>query len=122
MPASQKMSNLFDQIDNSGSGSITQAQFDQAFQTLNPPKDFKAAGADAIWSQLDPSNTGSVSRQELRQHNDRNHASDARGTSSRCQRLGAFVNSISRTNNFGKRIVAAKSDQWQPTRHHRLIS
>jgi hypothetical protein len=65
LPASQKMSNLFDQIDSSGSGSITQAQFDQAFQTLNPPKDFKAAGADAIWAQLDPNNTGSVSKQDF---------------------------------------------------------
>ena len=65
MPASQKMSNLFDQIDTSGSGSITQAQFDQAFSSLNPPKDFKAAGADAIWSQLDPNNTGSVSKQDF---------------------------------------------------------
>jgi hypothetical protein len=34
MPASTKMSSLFDQIDASGSGSITQSQFDQAFQTL----------------------------------------------------------------------------------------
>ncbi|WP_052523516.1 EF-hand domain-containing protein [Bradyrhizobium sp. STM 3809] len=64
-PASQKMTNLFDQIDTSGSGSITQSQFEQAFQTRNPPKDFKAAGADAIWSQLDPSNTGSVSKQDF---------------------------------------------------------
>ncbi len=65
MPASQKMSSLFDQIDTTGSGSITQAQFDQAFQNLNPPKDFKAAGASAIWSQLDPNNTGSVSKQDF---------------------------------------------------------
>lgn len=65
MPASQKMSSLFDQIDTSGSGSITQSQFQQAFQTLNPPKDFKAAGADAVWSQLDPNNTGSVSQQDF---------------------------------------------------------
>jgi hypothetical protein len=65
MPASQKMSNLFDQIDTTGSGTITKAQFEQAFQTLNPPKDFKALGADAIWAQLDPNNTGSVSKQDF---------------------------------------------------------
>ncbi len=65
MPASQKMSSLFDQIDSSGSGSITQSQFDQAFQTLNPPKDFKAQGADATWAQLDPAGTGSVSKQDF---------------------------------------------------------
>jgi hypothetical protein len=32
-PPQQKMSNLFDSIDTSGSGSITQSQFEQAFQT-----------------------------------------------------------------------------------------
>lgn len=65
LPASQKMSNLFDQIDTGGSGSITQSQFDSAFQNLNPPKDFKGAGANAVWTQLDPSNTGSVSKQDF---------------------------------------------------------
>jgi hypothetical protein len=33
VPPQQKMSTLFDSIDTSGSGSITQAQFQQAFQT-----------------------------------------------------------------------------------------
>jgi Ca2+-binding EF-hand superfamily protein len=65
MPASQKMSNLFDNIDTSGSGTITQAQFNQAFQTLNPPKDFKSLGASAIWSQLDPTNSGTVNKQDF---------------------------------------------------------
>ena len=35
-PPQQKMSNLFDSIDTSGSGSITQSQFEQAFQTKTP--------------------------------------------------------------------------------------
>lgn len=65
MPASQKMSNLFNQIDTSGSGTITQAQFDQAFQTSNPPKDFQKLGATATWSQLDPTNSGSVNKQDF---------------------------------------------------------
>ena len=65
MPASAKMSNLFNQIDSGASGSISQTQFDQAFQTLSPPKDFKALGANAIWSQLDPANSGSVSKQDF---------------------------------------------------------
>jgi EF-hand domain pair len=64
-PASQKMSNLFEQIDTSGSGTITQAQFNQAFQTLNPPGDFKAQGAAAVWAQLDPTNSGSVNKQDF---------------------------------------------------------
>jgi hypothetical protein len=61
MSPTQKMSNLFDQIDTTGSGTITQSQFAQAFQQLNPPASFQTAGADAVWSQLDPSGTGSVS-------------------------------------------------------------
>ncbi len=65
MPASQKMSNLFDNIDTSGSGTITEAQFNQAFQTLNPPSDFKSLGASAIWSQLDPTNSGTVNKQDF---------------------------------------------------------
>ena len=63
MPPQQKMSNLFDKIDSSSSGSINQAQFNLAFQTLNPPNVFKAQGSTAIWSQLDPNGTGSISKQ-----------------------------------------------------------
>lgn len=64
-PPQQKMSSLFDSIDTSGSGSITQAQFDQAFQTKNPPGVFQQQGADAIFALLDPNGTGSVSRQDF---------------------------------------------------------
>jgi len=63
MPPQQKMSNLFDQIDSSGSGSISQAQFNQAFQAFNPPAVFQQQGA--IFSQLDPSGNGSVSKQDF---------------------------------------------------------
>jgi len=65
MPPQQKMSSLFDQIDTSGSGSITQGQFDQAFQTFNPPAAFAQQGSNAIFSALDPSGTGSVSKQDF---------------------------------------------------------
>jgi hypothetical protein len=61
MSPTQKMSNLFDQIDTTGSGSITQSQFSQAFGQLNPPASFQAAGPAAVWSQLDPAGTGRVS-------------------------------------------------------------
>jgi Ca2+-binding EF-hand superfamily protein len=62
---SQKMANLFSQIDTTRSGSITQSQFAQAFNALNPPAGFKAMGASAVFSALDPNNTGSVSRQNF---------------------------------------------------------
>jgi len=65
MPPNQKMSNLFDSIDTGGAGSINQSQFDQAFQTLNPPAAFAAQGANAIWNSLDPNGTGSVSKQDF---------------------------------------------------------
>jgi len=64
-PPQQKMSSLFDSIDTSGSGSITQAQFDQAFQGKNPPAVFQKQGADAIFASLDPNGTGSVSKQDF---------------------------------------------------------
>jgi len=64
-PPQQKMSNLFDAIDSSGSGSITQAQFEQAFQSKNPPTVFQQQGADAIFSKLDPNGTGSVSKSDF---------------------------------------------------------
>jgi hypothetical protein len=64
-PPQQKMSNLFTSIDTSGSGSITQSQFEQAFQTKNPPAVFQNQGADAVFSALDPSGTGSVSKQDF---------------------------------------------------------
>ena len=64
-PPQQKMSSLFDSIDTSGSGSITKAQFDQAFQSKNPPAVFQKQGADATFASLDPSGTGSVSKQDF---------------------------------------------------------
>jgi hypothetical protein len=64
-PPQQKMSNLFDSIDTSGSGSITQSQFEQAFQTKNPPTVFQQQGADAIFASLDPTGTGQVSKQDF---------------------------------------------------------
>ena len=64
-PPQQKMSSLFDSIDTSGAGSISQAQFDQAFQSKNPPAVFQQRGADAIFAALDPNGTGSVSKQDF---------------------------------------------------------
>lgn len=66
-PASpqQKLSSLFQQIDTAGKGSITKAQFEQAFNKLNTPPAVKAIGADAAFSKLDPKGTGSVSKQDF---------------------------------------------------------
>jgi Ca2+-binding EF-hand superfamily protein len=64
-PPQQKMSALFDSIDTSGSGSITQSQFEQAFQSKNPPGVFQKQGADALFAALDPNGTGSVSKQDF---------------------------------------------------------
>lgn len=64
-PPQQKMSNLFDSIDTSGSGTITQVEFTQAFQSKNPPAVFQKQGSDAIFSALDPSGSGKVSKQDF---------------------------------------------------------
>jgi hypothetical protein len=61
----QKMSTLFDKIDTSGTGAITKAQFEQAFQNMNPPKGVQQMGADKVWAKLDPNGTGSVSKQDF---------------------------------------------------------
>ncbi|MFI5336309.1 MAG: EF-hand domain-containing protein [Opitutales bacterium] len=111
MSPATKMSNLFDQIDTSGSGTITKSQFEQAFQTLNPPGSFKAAGADAVWSKLDPNGTGSVSKQDfvngmttmmkqLRGHH--HHGGSAAGAQSLTQNaslLNTFLGSAGSTSN-----------------------
>lgn len=65
MPPSQKMANLFQQIDTANSGSISKTQFNQAFQTLNPPKGFQQMGASSVWSMLDPNGSGNVSKQDF---------------------------------------------------------
>ena len=65
MSPTQKMSDLFGQIDSSGSGSISQSQFTQAFQTMNPPASFQSAGVSSVWANLDPNGSGSVSRQDF---------------------------------------------------------
>jgi Ca2+-binding EF-hand superfamily protein len=59
------MSNLFSQIDTSGSGSINQSQFTQAFNTMNPTAGFKSLGASATFQALNPSGSGTVSRQDF---------------------------------------------------------
>ena len=64
-PPQQKMTNLFNSIDTARSGTITQPQFQQAFQTKNPPAVFQKQGADAIWAALDPSGSGTVSKQDF---------------------------------------------------------
>ena len=64
-PPAQRMANLFAKLDSGGSGSISKTQFEQAFQTLKPPKGLQAMGADAIFKQLDPNGGGSVSRQDF---------------------------------------------------------
>jgi hypothetical protein len=65
MSPAQKMSTLFDKIDTSGSGTITKAQFEQAFQNMTPPKAVQQMGADSVWAKLDPNGTGSVSKQDF---------------------------------------------------------
>jgi hypothetical protein len=59
------MATLFSQIDTSGTGSITQSQLTQAFQTMKPTAGFRAMGADAVFQALNPSSSGTVSQQNF---------------------------------------------------------
>ncbi|MGD0633260.1 MAG: EF-hand domain-containing protein [Beijerinckiaceae bacterium] len=59
------MATLFSQIDTAGTGSITQSQFNQAFQSTNPPAGFRAMGASAVFQSLNPSSSGTVSQQNF---------------------------------------------------------
>jgi Ca2+-binding EF-hand superfamily protein len=96
-PPQQKMSSLFDSIDTSGSGSITQAQFDQAFQSKNPPAVFQKQGADAIFASLDPGGTGSVSKQDFVAGMSKLMASlraDNAGSSSSSSSLGSSLQAL----------------------------
>ena len=96
-PPQQKMSSLFDSIDTSGSGSITKAQFDQAFQSKNPPAVFQKQGADATFASLDPGGTGSVSKQDFVAGMSKLMASlraDNAGSSSSSSSLGSSLQSL----------------------------
>ncbi|THD51087.1 EF-hand domain-containing protein [Phenylobacterium sp.] len=64
-PPQQKMSNLFDSMDMSGTGSIDKTQFANAFATKNPPTVFKNQGVDTLFSQLDPTGSGEVSKSDF---------------------------------------------------------
>ncbi len=64
-PPPQRMAKLYDKIDTSGSGSITKAQFEQAFASLKSPPAIQVAGIDALWEKLDPKGSGAVSKEEF---------------------------------------------------------
>jgi hypothetical protein len=61
----QKLGNLFQQMDTSGSGRISKAQFDQSFSNLSLPISVKEMGKDAVFAKLDPNGTGTVTKQEF---------------------------------------------------------
>jgi len=61
----KKISSLYQQIDSSGSGRITKAQFEQAFNKLNLPESVKGLGQEAAFNKLDPNGTGTVSKQDF---------------------------------------------------------
>ena len=64
-PPQQKMTNLFNQIDTAGTGSISKSQFQIAFDTMKPPAVFRNAGFDAIYGKLDRTGSGSVSKADF---------------------------------------------------------
>ena len=61
----QKMSSAFAQIDANGTGSITQSQLSQAFQSMKPAAGFVAMGPSALFSALDTTGSGTVTKQQF---------------------------------------------------------
>ncbi len=110
MPPSQKMSNLFDQIDTSGSGTISKQQFEQAFQSMNPSKGFQKMGADAVWAKLDPNGTGSVSKQDFVNNmasmmsQMRHHHHGQASAQSAAQTVGSSMSSLSSLGGSGSNV------------------
>jgi hypothetical protein len=64
-PPEQKLAELFQLMDTNGTGTITRAQFKEAFEKSDLPPEIKAMGADAVFDKLDPNGTGSVSKQDF---------------------------------------------------------
>jgi len=60
-PASMLAQNLFSEIDSNGDGSISKTELEQAVTAAGGT----TQSADALYAQLDPDNTGSVSEQQF---------------------------------------------------------
>ena len=69
-----KMSSLFQQIDSGNSGSITQAQFQQAFAAPNPPASFQTQGAVRHLQPARSQRNGLGVEARFRQRHDRHDA------------------------------------------------
>jgi Ca2+-binding EF-hand superfamily protein len=108
MSPTQKISDLFQKMDTSGSGSITSAQFAQSFQNMNPPQAFKRMGADSVFNQL--SGNGTVSKQDfvdgMKKMIEQNRSQASGNAPS-----GTFVNSLEAIN----ALNAAKSGRFYTT-------
>ncbi|HLN08105.1 MAG TPA: EF-hand domain-containing protein [Xanthobacteraceae bacterium] len=63
-PAAVFQQNLFNEIDTAGTGSITKSTLEQAVTSAGGT----LQGADALYAQLDPNNTGSVNEQQFSQN------------------------------------------------------
>jgi Ca2+-binding EF-hand superfamily protein len=93
---------LFNEVDTTGSGSITQSSLEKAVAAAGGT----SAGADALYAKLDPNNTGSVSEQQFAQalappSPTGNTAQDA---------VLALVDAASQSASTGTSIAATSSD------------
>lgn len=59
------LTQAFQSIDTSNSGSISKVQFDAAFQNMKMPQALRSMGADALFAKIDPNGTGNVSKQDF---------------------------------------------------------
>jgi hypothetical protein len=116
-PPSTRMAALFDKIDSGNSGSISKAQFESAFASMNPPARIKAMGADTVYSQLDPSGSGSVSQQDfvsgmksvIAQARGSHHGHHEHGDSSTASAVGSSASQAQPVTDLASSIASLQS-------------
>jgi Ca2+-binding EF-hand superfamily protein len=67
LSSQQRLNNLFQQIDTTGKGHITKAQFEQAFNKLSLPAAVKDLGPEVVLNKLDPNGAGIITKPEFMQ-------------------------------------------------------
>jgi Ca2+-binding EF-hand superfamily protein len=63
--SAKKASSLFDQMDPTGTGSVSRSQFARSFKSLNLPDGIKGLGANTVFSSLDTGGKGAIGKKEF---------------------------------------------------------
>lgn len=61
----KSLTQAFQSIDTTNTGSISKAQFEATFQNMKMPPTFKSMGADALFAKMDTNGTDTISKQDF---------------------------------------------------------